>query len=314
MSKESGVLTSPAYRGRFAPSPTGDLHMGSLLAAVASYLQARRAGGEWLLRIEDLDPPRTVPGATDRILRVLDGYGFEWDGEVCHQSRRTELYMAAIERLRADGWLYGCACTRKEIAQIAHAGIDGPVYPGTCRAGLAPGREARAWRVRVGDRGMAVPDALQGWLRQDLAREVGDFVLLRADGLVAYQLAVVVDDAAQGITDVVRGADLLDSTPRQCHLQQLLGYATPAYAHIPVLVNERGEKLSKQTLAHPLVVGDAAGALVTALSLLRQSPPPALRQAKLAEVWGWAEAHWCMDALIGLRQLYPPEGGGGVFG
>ncbi|BCL75441.1 glutamyl-Q tRNA(Asp) synthetase [Jeongeupia sp. HS-3] len=279
------------------------MHLGSLLAAVASYLEARVAGGEWLLRIEDLDPPRIVPGAADRILQILDAYGFEWDGPVRYQSERGDLYLAEIERLKSTGWLYGCACTRKEIAAIAHAGIDGPVYPGTCRTGLAGGRMARAWRLRVGEAVVDFEDAVQGWRRQDLVREVGDFALLRADGLVAYQLAVVVDDAAQGITHVVRGADLLDSTPRQCYLQQRLGYLRPAYAHIPVLVNAQGEKLSKQTLAAPLQAGLAVHSLVAALALLRQLPPQDLNRASLAEVWQWARSHWRIDALAGVKSI-----------
>ncbi|GHD59197.1 glutamyl-Q tRNA(Asp) synthetase [Jeongeupia chitinilytica] len=273
------------------------------MAALASYLEARQAGGEWLLRVEDLDPPRTVPGAAERILRVLEAYGFEWDGEVCYQSRRGELYLAAIERLKSVDMLYGCACTRKEIAAIAHAGIDGPVYPGTCRGGLAAGVEARAWRVRTDDAVVGYPDRIQGWQQQNLAQQVGDFVLLRADGLVAYQLAVVVDDAAQGVTDVVRGSDLLDSTPRQIRLQQLLDFATPGYAHIPVLVNEHGEKLSKQTLARPLDPDCGVEGLVAALRLLGQSPPASLLRASRSEVWAWALAHWRMDALTGRRTV-----------
>ncbi|MFC7094601.1 tRNA glutamyl-Q(34) synthetase GluQRS [Jeongeupia naejangsanensis] len=303
MCKESIALTPASYRGRFAPSPTGDLHLGSLLAAVASYLQAKQAGGSWLLRIEDLDPPRTVPGAAGRILRVLDAYGFEWSGEVLYQSDRHERYLAEIERLKSMGRLYGCACTRKEIAAIAHAGVDGPVYPGTCRGGLPAGVHPRAWRLRVDDVVIGYEDGVQGWQQQDLARLVGDFVLLRADGLVAYQLAVVVDDAEQGITDVVRGADLLDSTPRQIHLQQLLDFPSPGYAHIPVLVNDNGEKLSKQTLAQPLMVDGAATALVTALRLLRQSPPESLLRASVAEVWEWALAHWGMARLAGEKAI-----------
>ncbi|WP_432724170.1 tRNA glutamyl-Q(34) synthetase GluQRS [Jeongeupia wiesaeckerbachi] len=303
MCKESSVLTPACYRGRFAPSPTGDLHLGSLMAAMASYLQAKQAGGEWLVRIEDLDPPRTVPGAAGRILQVLDAYGFERSGEVLYQSRRHERYLAEIGRLKSLGRLYGCACTRKEIAAIARAGIDGPVYPGTCRGGLVAGRDARAWRLRVDDVAIGYNDGVQGWQQQDLARQVGDFVLLRADGLVAYQLAVVVDDAEQGVTDVVRGADLLDSTPRQIYLQQLLDFPSPDYAHIPVLVNEFGEKLSKQTLAQPLALDGAVDALVAALRLLQQSPPECLLRASVAEVWEWALVHWRIAALVGKKTI-----------
>ena len=211
------------YRGRFAPSPTGPLHFGSLIAAVASYLEAKTCKGQWLLRMEDLDRPREMPGAADVILRTLQAFGFEWDGPVLYQSRRDEAYAAALEKLRQAGFIYGCACTRREIADSAIDGIDGPVYPGTCRGGLPSGKSPRAWRMVTEDRNIAFDDAIQGRLSQNLQRDIGDFVLKRADGLYAYQLAVVVDDAEQGITHVVRGADLLDSTSRQIYLQQMLG-------------------------------------------------------------------------------------------
>jgi glutamyl-Q tRNA(Asp) synthetase len=243
-----------AYRGRFAPSPTGPLHAGSLVAALASWLDARAAGGTWIVRIEDLDPPREVPAAGDEILRQLAACGLESDEPVLRQSQRSDAYEAAFLRLAAQELVYGCACSRKDVeAAIAvRAGWPDGVYPGTCsRAAVAPA-SVRAWRIRVPDATVSFIDRATGPYAQSLARDVGDFVIRRADGLWAYQLAVVVDDAHQRITDVVRGADLLDNTPRQIHLQRVLGLPSPRYLHVPVVVDERGEKLSKQTLAPPL--------------------------------------------------------------
>ncbi|TCP12605.1 glutamyl-Q tRNA(Asp) synthetase [Crenobacter luteus] len=278
------------YRGRFAPSPTGLLHAGSLTTAVGSYLEARRHGGEWRLRIEDLDPPREMAGAADAILATLDAFGFEWDGEVEYQSRRHHHYRAALDALVASGDAYPCACTRKQLAEHARRGVDGYVYPGSCRHGLPVGAAARAWRLAVPDGEVVFADALQGEVRQDVAREVGDFVLLRADGFWAYQLAVVVDDALQGITHVVRGADLLVSTPRQIALQRALSVPTPAYCHLPLMVNAAGEKLSKQTLAPAIDPAAAAAELRLALSRLNHAPPAGCET--LAELWTWARAHW----------------------
>ena len=291
--------TGRIYRGRFAPSPTGPLHFGSLVAAVGSYLDARTRGGEWLVRMEDVDTPRNVPGAADDILRTLEAFGFAWDGPVLYQQARSEAYAAALEQLRRNDLVYGCACSRKEIADSAvHAAIDGGlVYPGTCRAGLPAGREARALRLRVDDRPTVFEDRLQGRVSQMLEREVGDFVLRRADGLFAYQLAVTVDDDFQSISDVVRGADLLASTPRQIWLQHCLGLATPVYAHLPVVVNAAGEKLSKQTLAKALDSGRAAGALVQALHFLGQPVPSELAHGNVGEVWRWAFEHWAFARI-----------------
>jgi glutamyl-Q tRNA(Asp) synthetase len=238
--------TDRGYRGRFAPSPTGALHAGSLVAALASWLDARAHGGAWLVRIEDLDPPRTVPGAARRILDDLARLGMTSDEPVVRQSRRDDAYAADLARLRAAGRVYGCACSRREIGQANAAGI----YPGTCRAG-AGGRPVRATRLRV-DGVVGFTDRAVGRFEQRLERDVGDFVLRRADGPWAYQLAVVVDDAAQAITDIVRGADLLDNTPRQIFLQRALGYATPRYMHVPLVTTAHGEKLSKQTGAAPI--------------------------------------------------------------
>lgn len=292
-------MAAAPYRGRFAPSPTGPLHFGSLVAAVGSYLDARAHGGEWLLRIEDVDTPRNVTGAADGILATLAAYGFAWDGPVLWQSTRFAAYAAALERLLAAGLAYGCACSRKEIADSgSHPAIDGGLaYPGTCRHGLPTGRTARAWRLRVDDTATGFVDRLQGRILQHLESDVGDFVLRRADGLFAYQLAVAVDDEFQGISDVVRGADLLASTPRQIWLQHCLGYATPRYAHLPVACNAVGEKLSKQTLAPALALGQAAAQLVRALDFLGQKAPTALAAAPVATVWDWALAHWSFATI-----------------
>jgi glutamyl-Q tRNA(Asp) synthetase len=265
--------------GRFAPSPTGPLHFGSLVAAAASWLDARAAGGRWFVRIEDLDRPRVQAGATDEILRTLGALGLEWDGEVLYQSAREALYRDALERLR--GQTYWCGCSRREIADSSLGlAVDGArIYPGTCRAGLSPGKARRALRVRVASDEIRFLDRVQGAQAQMLGRDVGDFILYRADGLFAYQLAVVVDDAAQGVTDIVRGADLLDSTARQIYLQRLLGAPTPRYLHVPVAVNARGEKLSKQTGATPVDARRPGEAIAAALAFLGQPAGDSLEHA-----------------------------------
>ncbi len=293
------------YRGRFAPSPTGALHFGSLLAAVGSYLDAKHNNGEWLVRVEDIDPPREVPGSADDILRALEAFGLQWDGPVIYQGQRNDLYQDALDQLERNGHLFGCACTRSEI----RAQPDSPgIYPGTCRDGLPAGRAARALRVRVGDASISVYDKLQGRLQQDLATEVGDFIVRRADGLVAYQLAVVVDDAAQGITDVVRGADLWSSTPRQCYLQQLLDLARPRYLHLPVAVNAASEKLAKQTLARAVAPDPANRTLLAVLDMLQQTLPANVGDASQAEILQWAIDHWSPAALPRHATLAAPTG------
>ncbi|NLP61875.1 tRNA glutamyl-Q(34) synthetase GluQRS [Paraburkholderia sacchari] len=294
--------THQGYRGRFAPSPTGPLHFGSLVAALASWLDARAHDGAWLVRVEDIDGPRTVSGAAEDILATLERFGFQADEPPQWQSQRFGLYRAALDRLIAAGHVYPCGCTRKEIADSqlhAHRRNTTLIYPGTCRAGLH-GKPARAWRLRVPDDMpeaevnpalIRFDDRWQGPQEQDLATEVGDFVLLRADGQWAYQLAVVVDDAAQNITHIVRGADLLDSTARQIWLQRCLAVPTPAYLHVPVVTNEEGEKLSKQTGAQAL---DAERPLVALLAAarhlgleLRDPAPVTLEvfQADAIEAW-----------------------------
>jgi glutamyl-Q tRNA(Asp) synthetase len=279
--------------GRFAPSPTGPLHFGSLVAAVGSFCLARQAGGRWLVRIEDLDGPRVVPGASDDILRTLERLGLCWDGEVLFQSRRAAVYAGVLHELRQAGRVFACGCSRREVlASAPHHGEEGPIYPGTCRDGLPPGRAARSWRLRVPEQKISFEDGVFGWRCQHLAREVGDFVLRRADGLFAYQLAVVVDDAACGVTQVVRGADLLGSTPRQIFLHHCLDYAVPAYVHLPLVLASNGEKISKRHGAVRIGDrengGESCGAqLWRALRFLGQPVPDELCRAPADEVLAW---------------------------
>lgn len=260
-------MKNTSYIGRFAPSPTGPLHLGSLVAAMASYLDAKVHGGQWLVRVEDVDRDRNVEGADQHILASLQRCGMRWDGEVTWQTQREDLYEAALRHLGDN--IYPCGCSRKEIAdsqlRLGQAGNPNLVYPGTCRSGLAPGRTARALRLRTPQEPHCVihfHDRFAGEISQDITADVGDFVVRRADGFWAYQLAVVVDDGAQGITDIVRGADLLDSTPRQIFLQQLLGLPQPRYLHLPLVVNADGEKLSKQTGAQAFDNGAPAESLL----------------------------------------------------
>jgi glutamyl-Q tRNA(Asp) synthetase len=264
------ILLNTSSTGRFAPSPTGSLHLGSLAAAVASWLFARAADGRWLVRVEDIDTPRVVPGSAEEILSALTRYGLEWDGEVLWQSQRTARYEAALERLRAAGLVYACACSRADLQRAASAPLGAEaVYPGTCRNGLPEGKAARAIRFRVPDGVIAFDDLLRGHVEEHVGSQTGDFVVRRADGLFAYQLAVVVDDAEQGVTQVVRGVDLLGSTARQIALQRALGYPTPAYAHIPLVTNPDGSKLGKRDGALPLPTLDDARVRETLAAALR---------------------------------------------
>ncbi|NDI87042.1 tRNA glutamyl-Q(34) synthetase GluQRS [Undibacterium crateris] len=305
----TSATSATGYTGRFAPSPTGPLHLGSLVAAMASYLDARAHQGRWLLRIEDLDFDRNVADADRHILNSLQRCGMHWDGEVSWQSKRQPLYEQALKQLAEQ--VYPCACSRKEIADSRlRAGSAGSqIYPGTCRTGLAPGKAPRAWRLRVPDGDAAVfqfEDRLLGAQTQDLASEVGDFVLKRADGFWAYQLAVVVDDAAQGISHVVRGADLLDSTARQCYLQQLLGLPRPSYLHVPVVNNADGEKLSKQTGALAFDRGDndlLQEALLPAARFLGLTIAPSV--SNLNAFWDSATVAWAQ--YLALRQTSQPH-------
>lgn len=310
-SSSSPLVPRPSplpYIGRFAPSPTGPLHFGSLIAALGSYLQARHRGGKWLVRIEDLDPPREVAGANDLILATLERYGFEWDGEVWYQSRRHAIYLEVLDELAHNGLSYRCGCSRKQVAeQQRRQGLPPGVYPGTCRRQQAGPHRRHAIRLNTEGQRVGFLDAVQGAIAQDVEHEVGDFVLRRADGLFAYQLAVVVDDAAQGITEVVRGSDLLDSTARQIALQTLLGYPTPGYCHLPVAVNDLGQKLSKQTFAPPLAQDNPLPALFLALRFLGQQPLGELLEGDVASFWRWALANWNAAAIPRtLAQPLPP--------
>jgi glutamyl-Q tRNA(Asp) synthetase len=302
--------SSRTYRGRFAPSPTGPLHFGSLVAALASFLDARANGGQWLVRIEDVDQTRTLAGAADDILRTLDALGFEWDEEIAYQSRRTALYEDALSRLRLFGAAYDCACSRREIARAGRLGPEGPVYPGTCRSGTRGGATPRAVRVHTHDAPVAFTDCVYGSLSQRLQSTVGDFVVRRADGFFAYQLAVVVDDADQGITRVVRGADLLSSTPRQIHLQGLLELPTPDYAHVPVVLGADGRKLSKRDRAHPIDPRHPLHALLAAWAFLGQAVEGE-QPASPAEFWALAIERWDIGHV---PARLPPTGttGGGA--
>ena len=288
-------------RGRFAPSPTGPLHFGSLIAAVASFLEAKTQAGEWLVRMEDLDKPRVQAGAADGILRTLETFGFEWDAEVVYQSQRGELYQAAFDQL--GELIYPCSCSRREITDSAVHGIDGFIYPKTCLNKPPKKHIAPAWRIKTADKLIYFNDAIQGEISQNLSTDVGEFVLKRADGIFAYQLAVVVDDFIQGISHIVRGADLLDSTTRQNYLQMQLGYCIPQYAHLPVAVNAAGEKLSKQTLAEPLNSTNANALLFRALHFLGQNPPIVLEHAPLKELWRWAFTHWSLTNIPAQRAI-----------
>ena len=284
-------------RGRFAPSPTGPLHLGSLVAAIGSYLDARSRGGQWLVRIEDVDRPRTAPGAADAILRTLEACALLWDGEVLYQTSRTEAYREALNQLKQKGDVYPCCCTRRELGETW--------YPGTCRDGMRVERESPAWRLRVHSNPVQFTDRAFGAFEERLDETVGDFVLRRADGLYSYQLAVVVDDAFQQITDIVRGADLLDSTARQIYLQELLGYPRPSYLHLPLVVDASGQKLSKQTKAAP-VPSDPGPSVFRAFEILRQRPPDAMRQERTAHLINWGIRNWRPE---NLRAFVEPVGG-----
>jgi glutamyl-Q tRNA(Asp) synthetase len=297
-------VASSRYRGRFAPSPTGNLHFGSLVAAVASYLDARAAGGEWLVRIEDLDTPRVVPGSADSILRTLEAFGFEWHGPVMYQSTRSDAYQAALDRLFASGSVYYCSCSRSEIHAAQTRSLqsgDELFYPGWCRNGVRAPDRTLAVRFRVPSEPIRFADSIQGPIQVDLATDCGDFVVRRRDGLFAYQLAVVVDDAAQGITKVVRGADLLTSTPRQIALQRALGLAHPTYAHVPLATDKNQIKLSKSAGAGGVNTSHPCAELWRALRFLQQSPPLELRLSGLPTLWDWAIGNWRAQSMHGIR-------------
>jgi len=288
-----------SYVGRFAPSPTGPLHLGSLATAVASFMHARQARGEWLVRIEDIDPPREVPGAADDILRTLEAFELEWDRPVLFQSRRLAAYGAAAERLLAAGRAFRCRCSRSEIRAVNEG--ESARYPGTCRDLHIPPGDA-AVRVRVDPGRVIFEDGLQGTIEADLLATLGDYVVVRRDGLPAYHLAVVLDDGEQGVTTIVRGVDLLDSTAAHVHLQGVLGLPTPRYFHLPVVVNERGQKLSKQTGATAIDARDVATA-ARVLEVLGLAVPAALAGERPGVLWRWAAERWSIDSLRGQREL-----------
>lgn len=287
------MTTCRPYVGRFAPSPTGRLHMGSMVAALASWLDARSQGGTWLLRMEDLDPPREVPGAADDILRTLEAFGLTWDGEVTCQSQRHALYAEALDTLKREGHAFGCICTRKDLASTSVNGL----YPGTCKAGLPQGESPRSWRFNM-------PLEAQSWLDHGrgpstvAGGEMGDFVLKRADGHWAYHLAVVVDDAAQDVTHVVRGADLWTSTAAHMALQHALNLRTPEYLHVPLVTNNQGQKLSKQTRAQPVSPSDATEVLAKALRVLGQPVPDLDKPKRMLQE---AVASWDVSKLRGAQ-------------
>ncbi len=306
-STDAGVSPAFSFVGRkpvrrFAPSPTGPLHLGSLVAAVGSYLDAKRHGARWLLRIEDLDTPRVVPGCADDMLRTLEDYGFEWDGEVTYQSNRRNAYEDAIRQLTEAGRTFDCSCSRKELA--AAGADDIPGYPGTCREGVTRSGPT-SLRFRVIDSPIHFDDLFQGTQHFDLAA-CGDVVIRRRDGIASYQLAVVVDDAWQQVTRVVRGADLLASTAWQIDLQSALGIARPIYGHLPLVTEADGSKLSKSRRAVPVDRSQVAQGLTTTLTLLSQRPPADLAQASIKDVWKWAIDHWNPQALVGTAGVPCP--------
>lgn len=289
---------STPYVGRFAPSPTGPLHLGSLVAAVASYLQARVNRGRWLVRIEDIDPPREQAGATELILDALERYGFEWDGDVIYQSASHSEHETAVAMLIGRGLAYRCNCSRSDLADLPQGPL-GTVYPGYCRDRTVSGDAAI--RVRTKAVSVGFTDTLQGEYSQILESESGDFVIRRRDGLIAYQLAVVVDDEIEGITEIVRGIDLIDSTPRQIWLQKQLGYRTPSYVHVPVITHPNGDKLSKATAAPAIPLDSAVDTLIEALTLLRQDPPPELSRKSIRDIWLWSFENWQIGKLYGIK-------------
>lgn len=293
------ITDSKPYIGRFAPSPTGRLHIGSLLTAVASFLDARAHQGTWLVRMEDLDPPREMAGAADDILRTLDAFALYWDGEVMYQHQRHDAYQAALETLQQQDLVYPCYCSRKDIAALnPRHGVDGWVYPNICTnqayRTVVNTDKTPACRVRVSDEVFGFDDAIVGHYQQNLREDVGDFVLKRADGWWAYQLAVVVDDAEQGMTHIVRGQDLLVSTPRQLYLQQRLNLPQPHYAHLPLLTNALGQKWSKQTKAPALDVENKEHLMNVVLDVLGLPKRPESHMS-CENLLQWAVMHWRIE-------------------
>jgi len=299
------AMNKAVYRGRFAPSPTGPMHFGTLIAAVGSYLQARANNGEWRVRIEDVDTQREVEGSAASLLKTLEAYGFEWHGEVVYQTQRTHLYEDALQILIKKDLVYPCTCTRKQLRSAITEENEIALYPGHCRHKKLPLADDHALRIRTTEQPVQFKDAVMPALQQNIAVECGDFVIKRRDGLFAYQLAVVVDDALQNITEVVRGADLLDNTPRQIYLQQQLGYSQPDYLHLPLALDENKKKLSKFSKADGLDINNPIGDLVNVLGFLGQRPVAGLEDANLGELWDWAVEHWVISGIPGTKGVIP---------
>ena len=290
-------MINHGYIGRFAPSPTGPLHFGSLVTALASYLDARANGGKWLVRVEDLDPPREVTGSATLILEQLQAFGMDWDGHVLYQSSRLSAYERILEQLENRKVCFNCDCSRQRVS-----GLEG-IYDGRCRSRGLTSTSGLAIRLKIKPETVRFTDGIQGDYAQNLEREVGDFILRRKGGLFAYQLAVVADDAMQEITHIVRGYDLLSSTPRQIYLQQLLDLPTPNYAHIPIIVNALGQKLSKQHFAEPINLENAPSLLVSALQFLGMTPPSSLIGAAPASLMAWGTEHWDIQRVPKLAKM-----------
>jgi glutamyl-Q tRNA(Asp) synthetase len=292
-SPASPTTIRQTYTGRFAPSPTGPLHLGSLFTALASFLDARANRGKWLLRIDDLDTPRNQPGAAADILRCLETFGLHWDDAVYYQSRHLPDYQGYLDELASRQLVYRCACSRKMLAEFSRvSGSAAAVYPGVCRDSVVTADQSHALRVKTDDGEIALTDVLQGGVIARLAKEQGDFILRRRDGIIAYQFAVVIDDHLQNISHIVRGRDLLVETPKQVYLQKLLGFQIPSYAHVPVIVGRDGNKLSKQTLASAVDAKNPAHTLFQLLVLLKQNPPVTLQKTSIEELLQWGIAHW----------------------
>lgn len=293
-----------SYIGRFAPSPTGPLHLGSLYTALASFLDAKAQQGSWLLRIDDLDTPRNAVGSVDNILTTLEAFGLQWDGDIYFQSDHLDVYHDVLNSLQRDELIYPCICSRKTITEnLADIASIAVVYPKTCRNNLFPCHTPHALRIKTDDRVISFDDRLQGHVSQSFATQHGDFILKRKDHIIAYQFAVVIDDYQQGVNHVVRGMDLLDSTPKQVYLQQRLGLTTPSYLHVPILIDRQGFKLSKQTRAEAVALETPAAVIFKLLNLLEQLPPIDLQKTSVTELIGWAVAHWNPSILKNSRAI-----------
>ena len=288
------------YIGRFAPSPTGPVHFGTLVAAVGSYLQAKKNNGKWIIRMEDVDTTRKVAGSDKQILDTLEAFGFEWQEEVIYQSEQSRHYEKALEQLTSQSLVFPCLCSRKQLTKI-----DSDIYPGTCRDRKLPEKNEHALRLSARNISIEFNDTVMGIQSQNMAQQCGDFVIKRRDGLFAYQLAVVVDDALQNITEIVRGSDLLDSTPRQIYIQQLLGYATPAYCHLPLAVDSDGNKISKSEGATKVDVKNRERLLCSVLDFLGQDPPADLSDCNINDIWSWAVEHWDVAHVPSKTHIQP---------